>query len=160
MGDEKGAGTPPTYGAPADPDYPWGATFYGDKGTLKASVFRYDYLPMAKGEQPVRRDVAYELEQYPEDKTEARLERHVAPAIRYHMKDLVRCMATRGKPVADVEEGHISTASCILANLSQQLGRSITWDAARHQAVNDPEANKLLRRPYRAPYVHPEPGRV
>jgi hypothetical protein len=69
-------------------------------------------------------------------------------------------MASRGKPVADVEEGHISTASCILANISQQLGRSITWDAARHQAVNDPEANKLLRRPYRAPYVHPEPGRV
>ena len=160
FGDVKVVWNHRTYGAPADPDYPWGATFYGDKGTLKASVFRYDYLPMAKGEQPVRRDVAYELEQYPEDKTEARLERHVAPAIRYHMKDLVRCMATRGKPVADVEEGHISTASCILANLSQQLGRSITWDAARHQAVNDPEANKLLRRPYRAPYVHPEPGRV
>lgn len=149
-----------TYGAPADPDYPWGATIYGDKGTLKAGVFRYDYIPMAKNEAPVRRDVTYELEQYPEDKTEARLERHVAPAIRHHMKDLVHCMATRGKPVAHVEEGHISTASCVLANISQQLGRSLTWDAARHQVVNDAEANKLLRRPYRAPYVHPEPNRV
>ena len=149
-----------TYGAPADPDYPWGATFYGDKGTLKASVFRYDYLPMAKNEAPVRRDVTYELEQYPEDKTEARLERHVAPAIRLHMKDLIQCMATRGKPVAHIEEGHISTASCVLANISQQLGRSLTWDAARQQVVNDTEANKLLRRPYRAPYIHPEPNRV
>ncbi len=149
-----------TYGAPADPEYPWGATFYGDKGTLKAGVMRWDYLPMTKGEAPQRRDVEYELEKYPEDKTEARLERHVAPAIRGHMRDLVQCMATRGKPVAHVEEGHISTATCILANLSQQLGRSLTWDAARQQVVNDAEANRLLRRPYRAPFVHPEPNRV
>ena len=36
----------------------------------------------AGGGQAVHKDVAYELDQYPEDRTEARLERHVAPAIR------------------------------------------------------------------------------
>ena len=61
----------------------------------------------------------------------------------------------RGKPVADIEQGHISTASCILANLSMKLGRSLTWDADKQQVVGDDEANKLLRRPYRAPWVHP-----
>ncbi|MCL4796220.1 MAG: Gfo/Idh/MocA family oxidoreductase [Bryobacteraceae bacterium] len=149
-----------SYGAPADPDYPWGATFFGDKGTLKAGVMRYDYIPMARNEAPVRRDVEYELEKYPEDKTEPRLERHVAPAIRIHMKDLLDKMASRGKPVAHVEEGHISTATCVLANMSLELGRSLTWDPVRHQVVNDAEANKLLRRPYRSPYLHPEPNRV
>ena len=36
-----------------------------------------------------------------------------------------------------------------------QLGRSLTWDAAKHQVVHDDEANKLLKRPYRTGYTHP-----
>ncbi len=149
-----------TYGSTPDPKYPWGMTFYGDKGTLKASVMSYDYIPMGKDEQPIHKDVAYEFEQYPEDKTEKDLERHVAPAIRGHMKDLLANIGTRGKPVADIEQGHISTASCILANLSMKLGRSLTWDPKTQTIVGDAEANRLLRRPYRAPWVHPEPNRV
>ncbi len=97
-----------------------------------------------------------ELEQYPEDKKEKDLEQHVAPAIRGHMADLLQAIAKRSKPVADIEEGHISTASCILANLSMKLGRSLKWDAAKQQVVGDEEANKLLARPYRQPWVHPE----
>ena len=64
------------------------------------------------------------------------------------------------RPVADIEQGVISSVSCILANLSLQLGRSLEWDAVKNQVVNDPEANQLLRRPYRAPWVHPEPDKV
>ncbi len=144
-----------TWGSAPDPKYPWAATFYGEKGTLKASVMGYDFTPMGKGEA-VHKDVTYELEQFPEDKTEKDLEKHVAPAIRGHMKDLLSCIATRGKPVADIEEGYISSASSILANLSMQLGRSLSWDAAKGQVIGDDEANRLLRRPYRAPWVHPE----
>ncbi len=149
-----------TYGHPPDPKYPWGATFCGEKATLKASVMSYDFIPLEKGAEPVHKDVTYELEQYPEDKTEERLERHVAPAIRYQMKDFLAAIATRGRPVADIEQGYISTASCILANLSLQLGRSLTWDPQTGRVVGDEEANRLLRRPYRAPWVHPEPGTV
>jgi predicted dehydrogenase len=149
-----------TWGHPPDPKYTWGATFYGDKGTLKASVFSYDFEPLDKKVQPVHKDVTYELEQYPEDKTEQRLERHVAPAIRGHMKDFLAAIDSRGRPVADIEQGHISTATCILANLAMQVGRTLTWDAARQRVVNDEEANRLLRRPYRRPWVHPDPQRV
>jgi predicted dehydrogenase len=146
-----------TWGHPNDPKYPWGATLYGEKGTLKASVMSYDYIPLSKDEQPIHRDVTYELEQYQEDKTEKDLEKHVAPAIRYHMQDFLRAIEQRSKPVADIEEGHISTTSCILANLSMQLGRTLTWDAQKQRVVGDNEANKLLRRPYRRPWTHPEP---
>jgi hypothetical protein len=69
-------------------------------------------------------------------------------------------MATRGRPVADIEQGHISSASCILANLSMQLGRSLEWDAEKGRVAGDDEANRLLRRPYRAPWVHPDPATV
>ena len=149
-----------TYGEAPDPKYPWGATFYGERGTLKASVMSYDFTPSGKGEAPIHEDVTYELEQFPEDKTEKDLERHVAPAIRAHMTDFLNCIASRGKPVADIEEGYISATSCILANISQHVGRSLEWDHKRGMVVNDAEANKLLRRPYRSPWVHPDPALV
>jgi predicted dehydrogenase len=143
-----------TYGDPPDPKYPWGMTFYGDKGTLKASVMSYDFIPHGDG-TPVHEDVVYELEQFPEDKTEKDLERHVAPAIRAHMKDLLQAIATRGRPVADVEQGYMSTAACVLANVSMELGRSVQWDHERGLVTGDNEANRLLRRPYRSPWIHP-----
>jgi hypothetical protein len=62
--------------------------------------------------------------------------------------------------VADIEEGYISTTSCILANLSCKLGRTLTWDPRMHKVAGDDEANGLLARPYRSPWVHPgEVGR-
>ena len=54
----------------------------------------------------------------------------------------------------------MSAAACILANISLQVGRSLTWDHAKGVVVNDAEANRLLRRPYRAPWVHPDPAKV
>ncbi|MFN0169725.1 MAG: Gfo/Idh/MocA family protein [Bryobacteraceae bacterium] len=147
-----------SWGHPPDPKYPWAAIFYGEKGTLKTSVMSYDFIPMEG--QPVHRDVTYEFEQYPEDKTEKDLERHVAPAIRGHMRDFLSNIASRGKPVADIEQGHISSASCIMANLSMKLCRTLTWDPVKQRVVGDEEANRLLRRPYRKPWVHPEPNRV
>jgi len=148
-----------TWGQPPDPKYPWGATFYGDKGTLKASVMGYDFTTDNKA-QAIHKDVVYEFEQYPEDKTEKDLETHVAPAIRGHMKDFLRAIASRGKPVADIEQGYISSASSIMANLSMQLGRSLVWDADTSQIVGDAEANRLLRRPYRSPWAHPEVAKI
>ncbi len=144
-----------TWGSPPDPKYPWAAVFYGEKGTLKASVMGYDFLPAGGGEG-IHRDVTYELEQYPEDKTEKDLEKHVVPANRAHMKNFLAAVEKRGKPVADIEEGHISTASCILANMSMQMGRTLEWDGAKGRVRGDEEANRLLPRPYRAPWVHPE----
>jgi predicted dehydrogenase len=145
-----------SWGHTPDPEYPWAATFYGDKGTLKASVHKFDFIPRGKGDK-IHRDVTYELEQYPEDKTEERLEKHCAPALRRHWLNFLDAVATRGKPVADIEQAHISSASCILANIAAEVGRTLTWDSEKGQIVGDDEANRLLRRPYRKPWVHPEP---
>ncbi len=148
------------FGSAPDPAYTWGATLYGDKGTLKAGIMGYDFVPLGRGGQPVHKDVTFELEQYPEDKTEPRLEKPVAPAIRGHMKDLLHAIATRGRPVADIEEGYISSSCCILANMSLKLGRTLEWDAQRGLVKGDDEANRLMRRPYRAPWVHPDAAEV
>ena len=147
------------WGQSVDPHYPWGVTFYGDKGTLKASINGYDFTPLGGGD-PIHREVTMEFEQYPEDRTEKELEKQVAPAIRGHMKDFLAAIASRGKPVADIEQGYISTTACILGNMSMKLGRSLAWDASAGRIVGDDEANRLLQRVYRAPWVHPEPGKV
>ena len=146
-----------TWGNPPDPKYPWAAIFYGDKGTLKASVNDYDFIPAGKTEPTLSGKALFELDKYPEDKTEKDIEKHVASANRAHQRDFLKAIDSRGKPVADIEEGHISSASCILANLALKLGRTLTWDPEKHEVVRDPEANKLLRRSYRKPWRHPEP---
>jgi predicted dehydrogenase len=146
-----------TWGDPPDPKYPWAAFIYGEKGTLKASVNEYEFIPMGAKKATISGKPLYEEDKYPEDKTEKDLERHVASALRRHWLNFLKCRETHEKPVSDIEEGHISTASCILANIAMQVGRTLTWDPAKHQVVGDGEANKLLRREYRKPWVHPEP---
>src|SRR5438270_6015361 len=64
-----------TWGETPDPKYPWGATIYGDKGTLKASVMGYDFIPFGGGET-IHKEVKYELKEYPEDDTEKDIENH------------------------------------------------------------------------------------
>lgn len=144
-----------SWGDAPDAKYPWAVIIYGEKGTLKASVDRFEFFPRGKSEATLKGEPLFEYEKFPEDKTEKDLERHVASAVRWHMQDFLKAIESRGKPVADIEQGHISSASCILANLSAKLGRSFKWDAAAGKIVGDDEANKLLARPYRAPWVHP-----
>jgi predicted dehydrogenase len=149
-----------TWGDPPDPKYPWAAVLYGEKGTLKASVNSYDFYPHGQTTSAQSGQALFEYEKYPEDRTEKDLERHVASAIRGHMKDLLVCTASRGKPVADIEQGVISSVACILANLSMELGRTLTWDPMKQEVSGDAEANRRLRRPYRTPWSHPEVGSV
>jgi predicted dehydrogenase len=154
FGDLKVAWTHRSWGEAPDPKYPWALVLYGDKGTLKASVNSYDFTPLGDG-KPMHGDAVFEYDKYPEDRTEKDLERHVASAVRGHMKDLLACIETRAKPVADIEQGYISTTSCILANLSMQLGRTLAWDPVKGSIIGDDEANRLLKRPYRSPWAHP-----
>lgn len=142
------------WGDPPDPKYPWAATFYGENGTLQIGLHSYDFIP--RQGTPIHRDVVMELDQYPEDKTEKDLEKHVAPAIRRHMKNFLHCIDNGGRPVSDIEEGCISTISCILANLSMNLGRSLKWDNDRGTVTDDTEAVQMLQRPYRGPWIHPK----
>src|SRR3954464_8037774 len=149
-----------SWGDPPGPRFPWGAMFFGDKGTLEASVMGYKFTEAGKKEPSIKESVVYELDKYPEDRTEKDLETHVAPAIRAHMKNFLECIESRRLPVSDIEQGYMSAAACILANVSMKLGRSLQWNHARGIIAGDAEANKLLRRPYRAPWVHPEPTTV
>jgi hypothetical protein len=148
-----------TWGTPADPDYPWSFKLFGEKGTLEASTMQYDFIPQDKGDK-IHKDVVYEREKYPEDLKEEGIELNAAPATRLHMLDFLSAIDKGSKPIADIHEGHISTASCILANLSMKVGRPIVYDFRKREIAGDPEINGLLQRKYREPWVHPDPNKI
>ncbi|MEO9890934.1 Gfo/Idh/MocA family oxidoreductase [Aurantibacter sp.] len=148
-----------SWGTPADPEYPWAFKIYGDKGTLLGSVHKYDFIPQGDGEK-IHRDVVYEREKYPEDLTEKGMELHVAPATRGHMIDFLEAIENNASTVASIEQGHISAASCILANMSMKLGRPLIYDPMSMTVTGDSEATELLTRKYRGPWVHPHPDSV
>ena len=143
-----------TWGTADDDNYPWGFKIYGEKGTLMGSPYRYDFVPDGEGRK-IHKDVVYERVKYPEDLTEPDIELHTAPATRLHMLNFLGAIKNGGLPVADIEQGHISTASCIMANLSMKIGRPIVYDPLQHLILNDTEANALLQRPYRQGWIHP-----
>jgi predicted dehydrogenase len=146
-----------TWGSSPDPDYPWALFIYGEKGTLKLSTMRGDFIPNDKKQKPLKFDCFFDTkEKYPEDQTEKDIELNAAPATRLHMLDFLAAIDQRGRPVADVESGHISTASCILSNVSMKLGgRPLVYDPAKKMITGDDEATKLLSREYRAPWKRP-----
>jgi predicted dehydrogenase len=158
-GDVQVVWTQRNWGRNPDPDYPWGAVLYGDKGTLKLSIQAYDFLPHGDG-TPAHGDFVDEREQYPEDAQHRETELFAAPATRRHMQNFLAARRDQTRPVADIEEGHISSACCILANLSMELGRSLEWDSSTGRVKNDEQANQRLARAYRAPWVHPTPENV
>jgi predicted dehydrogenase len=55
-----------------------------------------------------------------------------------------------------IEEGHLSSALPHLANISYRVGRALVFDGAKETCVGDADANKLLTRVYRPPFVIPE----
>jgi predicted dehydrogenase len=74
-----------------------------------------------------------------------------------HLTNFVECVRSRKTPNADIEEGHRSTLMCQLANISYRLGgRKLMVNAETETLVDDAEANKMLRREYRSPWIVPE----
>ncbi|MFV2069657.1 MAG: Gfo/Idh/MocA family oxidoreductase, partial [Pirellulales bacterium] len=145
------------WGQNPDPEYPWGATLYGDKGTLKLSVRSYDFLPKGKG-TPEHGEYVDQRDKYPEDVAHKQTELFAAPATRAHMKNFIAARRSGELPVSDIEQGHISSACCIMANLSMELGRTFEWDSESGRVVGDDEANRRLTRDYRGSWNHPTPG--
>lgn len=70
-----------------------------------------------------------------------------------HFRNFIDCVISRKEPVAPVETAHRSITICHLGNIAMRLGRqSLKWDPEKEEILNDPEASKLLSRPYRAPW--------
>jgi predicted dehydrogenase len=75
-----------------------------------------------------------------------------------HFRNWIHAVRSRDERelAADIEEGHLSSALCHLANVAQRTGRTVSFDPQTERFANDEEANRLLTRPSRPPYVVPD----
>lgn len=74
-----------------------------------------------------------------------------------HKENFIQCVRDRSLPNADIETGHRSACWVHLANIAYRVGRKkLEFDAQSERFVNAEDANRLLKREYREPYVIPE----
>ncbi|HEY3740019.1 MAG TPA: gfo/Idh/MocA family oxidoreductase, partial [Bryobacteraceae bacterium] len=75
-----------------------------------------------------------------------------------HMQNFINACKTRNYQSlhAPLEIGVPSADLCHLANISYRVGRTLKFDPDTRHFIGDSEANRMLTRNYRKPYVVPE----
>jgi len=71
---------------------------------------------------------------------------------RDHKQNFLDCIRSRKDPIAPAEVGHRTATLCHLGNIAMLLGRKLKWDPKIERFVDDPQANRMLSRPRRAPW--------
>ncbi|MCA9245651.1 MAG: Gfo/Idh/MocA family oxidoreductase [Planctomycetales bacterium] len=92
----------------------------------------------------------------PEIHEDAQLEEPDGHSISLLWTDFIRAIESGQPPACDIEIGHRATSMSLLGMLSLKLGRGVAWDGDRERVIGDDDANRLLRREYRAPWVYPK----
>jgi predicted dehydrogenase len=112
-----------------------GNTFYGSNGYLVIDGYNKYYSFMGRDQKPGPSGNARDN----------------------HFENFIKAVRSgkREDLTAEIEEGAMSCVLMHLANISYRLGRTLHWDEKTWTVKNDPEANKMLTRPYRAPYIVP-----
>jgi predicted dehydrogenase len=121
------------------PAFQNGIAFYGDKAT----VFVSDggWLVQEPGKEPVPQPVEPKVD-----------------AAAAHMGDFLEAVRSRHAATCSPEDAFRSTATVQLAMIAYRTGTRVVWDEATQTVTGNPAAAALLRRAYRAPWVHPSPA--
>ena len=123
----------------------YGAYFYGTEGILHIGWRDgWTFYPAKKNGMKAHGDPRFDNER----------DGHNLPPL---WADFMKAIADpKHTPAADIEPAHRSSVLPMLGMISYRLGRSLQWDGDKEQILNDQEANQLLRRDYRNPWVYPK----
>ena len=119
-----------------DPQISNGITLYGEKETIFVTDERYEVIPRGKGKERQTHEAKADMGGL-------------------HMAEFLNAVRTRQPASCTVEEAYHSTTAVKLAMISYDTGCKIAWDAQAETIAGNPEAARLLKRDYRAPWVHP-----
>jgi len=70
-----------------------------------------------------------------------------------HIHEFLHCIRTRELPATSAESAHRSTTACHLVNIAMRLGRPLRWNASLERFIDAADADALLSRSYRPPYL-------
>jgi predicted dehydrogenase len=70
-----------------------------------------------------------------------------------HHGNWLECVRSRRQPIAPVEVGHRACTACLIHHMAMRANRKLYWDPTKERFKNDDEANAMLSRPQRWPYM-------
>jgi len=70
-----------------------------------------------------------------------------------HHGNWLDCVRSRQQPIAPIEVGHRACSTCLVHHIAMKLKRRLFWDPLKERFKNDDEANSMLSRPQRWPYI-------
>jgi predicted dehydrogenase len=108
----------------------FGIGFYGDKGSLVTDGRKYEIY------DPDNKLLATHNQGFPGHDP--------------HLNNFLECIRSGSRPHADIEDGHKSTLLCHLGNIAYRTGHTLDCDPANGHPKNDPAAEALWSREYRA----------
>jgi predicted dehydrogenase len=75
-----------------------------------------------------------------------------------HYKNFVDAVRAKDKSMLNgpVETAHLAASIAHLGNISYRLGRTLQFDPTKEVFIGDKEANTMLTRKYRAPFIVPD----
>ncbi|NJN28486.1 MAG: Gfo/Idh/MocA family oxidoreductase [Cyclobacteriaceae bacterium] len=69
-----------------------------------------------------------------------------------HFRNFIDCVYSRAQPIAPAEVAHRSITIAHLGNIAMTLKQDLEWNPDTEMVVNNDNANRMLRRPMRAPW--------
>jgi predicted dehydrogenase len=119
-----------------------GSYYYGTKGTLHIGWRDgWTFYPSNSRDKVIHED--------------AQIQEPDGHNLKLLWADFISSIENKTKGVANIEVAHRASVLPLLGMISWRVGRSINWDGSKEQITGDAEANKLLSRPYRGPWVYP-----
>ncbi len=131
-----------------------GVSFYGSEGELHVNRGKFDLVLDGKtvrrfwdketdrGTSLIRELVLTEREFLANAKVRL-------PAPKSHFQDFVHCVASRRRPICDVEIGASSVIACHLMNFGYRYGANVRWDPVKHRLSKGGDKRWLTRERYR-----------
>jgi predicted dehydrogenase len=123
-------------------DFPVGVVFLGTKGTMIIPDYSsyYTFLGPKREEGPSAFEEGSPISNLP------------------HFRNWVAAMRSRQRKhlSAEIEQGHMSSAVCHLANIAYRVDRTVNFDPQTETFINDAEADALLTRPGREGFAVPK----
>ena len=129
----------------------WGATeytpetsngvfLYGEKGTVFAADRKWTVV-RKKGKQTEKEEFKVAVDMGT-----------------LQMADFLEAVRTRKPASCTIEDGYMTTTTVQLGMIAYESGSVVKWDAESERIVDNATATALLKRDYRAPWVHPYTG--
>lgn len=70
-----------------------------------------------------------------------------------HHRNFIDSVKTRAQPFAPAMVGHRTATICHLLNIAMHVKKTLKWDPVAEQITNNHEANSMLSRPMRSPWL-------